>query len=131
MYPISFVPSIQMLQVFLITDAKQLYKVERFKRMELPPTDNAIAKTCHMMNPETEEEIIVIIYPNLLTDEPVEVFSTLVHEAVHAWDYIKSVYGYDHDLEMNAYAIESIFKNLFNAYAEYKRKKDKKDAKRA
>lgn len=130
MNPISFIPTIPMLEVFLISEHKQLYKIERFKQMDLPPMGNAIAKTCHMANPETGEEIIVIVYPNMLTDEPVDVFSTLVHEAVHAWDYIRSVYGYEHDLETNAYAIEHVFKGLFNAYSAYHHKQEKKNAKR-
>lgn len=129
MTPISFIPTIPMLEVFLISEPKQLYKIERFKQMDLPPTDNAIAKTCHMANPETGEEIIVILYPNLLTDEPVDVFSTLVHEAVHAWDYIRSVYGYEHDLETNAYAIEQVFKGLFDVYSAHHCKQEKKNAK--
>lgn len=126
---ISFIPTIPMLEVFLVSEPKQLHKIERFKQMDLPPMDKAIAKTCHMANQETGEEIIVIIYPNLLQDEPANVLCTLVHEAVHAWDYIRSVYGYDHDLETNAYSIERIFKGLFDVYSAHHSKQEKKNAK--
>ena len=126
---ISFTPAIPMLEVFLVSEPKQLYKVERFKQMDLPKMDNAVAKTCHMANPETGEEIVVIVYPNLLSDEPADVFSTLVHEAVHAWDYIRSVYGYEHDMETNAYAIEHMFKGLFDIYSKHYHKQEKQNAK--
>ena len=128
---ISFMPSITMLEVFLFSEPKQLYKVKRFKQMDLPKIDNAVAKAFHMANHKTGEEIVVIIYPNLLSDEPAAVFSTLVHEAVHAWDYIRSVYGYGHDMETNAYAIEHIFKGLFDIYSKHYHKQEKKNAKRA
>lgn len=127
MSSISFMPSIPMLEVFLVSDHDQLYKVKRFKQMILPPIDDAVAKTCHMRNAESGEEIIVIVYPNLLEDDPADVFSTLVHEAVHAWDYIRSVYGYEHDLETNAYAIEHIFKGLMEVYSKHHRKQGKKN----
>ena len=126
---ISFMPSIPMLEVFLVSDHDQLYKIKRFKQMLLPPIDGAVAKTCHMRNNESGEEIIVIVYPNLLEDDPADVFSTLVHEAVHAWDCIRSVYGYEHEMETNAYAIEHIYKGLVKIYSKHHRKQEKKNAK--
>lgn len=127
----SFFPFVPTLEVFLISEEKELYKVERFKSMLLPPIDGAIAKTCHMQNADTGEQIIVVLYPDLLTDEPIEVTCTLVHEAVHAWDYTREVFGYDKDLELNAYMIENTFKGLYEIYAKKIAKKEKKDAKRA
>lgn len=128
MSPLSFTPTIPMLEIFLITEAKHLNKVERFKQMDLPPMGNAVAKTCHMINHESGEEIIVIIYPKMLLDEPADVFQVLVHEAVHAWDYIRDVYGYGHDMETNAYAIETIYRQLFEVYSKYHQKQEKKNA---
>lgn len=122
----SFIPAIPMLEVFLVTDENQLHQIERFKDLGLPKMEGAIAKTCHIMNRESGEEIIVIFYPDMLEHELVSVVSTLVHEAVHAWDCIKTTYGYDDDTELNAYSIENIYTQLFNVYSKLYRKHKRK-----
>lgn len=125
-----------MLEIFLITDASQLRAYKRFSDYEFPhPIGDAIAKACHIKHNITGEEVIVVLYPTILKDNVLDVTKVLVHEAVHCWDFIRDTYGYGNDTELNAYATDAIFSNLFNTYSQMHKaqtnKRKKVNAKRA
>ena len=129
----SHTPSIPMLEVFLVQGDDQLRTYKRFEDHTLHPMDGALAKACHLTHNKSGEEVIVVVYPTLLSDKPFAVTQTLLHEAVHCWDFIRNTYGYGNDTELNAYAIESIFTNLHKVYMDLlkAKKMEKRNAKTA
>lgn len=126
----SFVPKIPMIEVILVRNQKDLDKYGKLGDYELAPIGGALAKAIHITHSTTKAEAIIVHYPTMLQDEPIQVTSTLVHEAVHCWDYMCNTYGYENDLELNAYSIENIFIGLYTIYAEMHAKQEKRNARR-
>lgn len=61
--------------------------------------------------------ILVMLGQSLPEDDPMEVMMTLVHEGVHVWQFIRQVIGEDAPgIEMEAYSIECIARELVSAY---------------
>lgn len=70
-------------------------------------------------NDETRESIIIVTVANGSERDAMEVIMTIVHEAVHVWQFIRRVIGEDvPGIEMEAYAIEEISRSLIEAYCE-------------
>jgi hypothetical protein len=123
MSPLCFYPAIPLLDIYLVEHPSDLEKVKRLKGAPLNiEMGGAIAKTCCLDNHNTGERIIAVCYPDMFKDEACQVMATLVHEAVHCWNYTKELYGYGDDNELGAYAIENIYKGLFDLYAVAKKK---------
>ncbi len=130
---LSFFPTIRMLEIFLVENIEQLREKGLFHNYEPPAMGSSLAKTCYVENVTTGHEAIIVFYPNMLKDTFVQVNKVLVHEAVHCWDFNKDSTGYHNDSELNAYAIESIYTNLYNIYTEFKKEaaEVRRNAKRA
>ena len=76
--------TIPILPIILVTSQKDLDKSKRVKGYVLPEMGSIIAKAIHIAHETTRENLVIIYYPNMLEEEEFDVFSTLVHESVHA-----------------------------------------------
>lgn len=122
--------TIPILPIILVTNQKDLDKSKRVKGYVLPEMGSIIAKAIHIAHETTQENLVIIYYPNMLEEEEFDVFSTLVHESVHAWDFTANHYGYGNDTELRAYALEAMFRQLVEGYGRMKKRKEKRDASR-
>lgn len=113
------------LRIFLVRSQEEVDNNKILRGYIVPDMTQCTAKACYVHHTTSNEHAIIIIYPNLLTDEPIDVTCTLVHEACHAWDFIKEHFGYGNDTELHAYSVESIFEQLYNVYAKLHHKESK------
>lgn len=83
-----------------------------------PKTTNAAGYTQWMKNHTTGQGVIIVcVFPSAECDA-LEVFMTLVHEAVHVWQFLCDQIGEkDPGIEMEAYGIENITRGLIEAYS--------------
>ncbi|CAD7023175.1 hypothetical protein REJC140_00118 [Pseudorhizobium endolithicum] len=69
------------------------------------------------VNDTTGEAIIYVIVFEASERNALEVISTIVHEAVHVWQFLCRHIGEDSPgIEMEAYGIQMITEGLINAY---------------
>jgi hypothetical protein len=82
-----------------------------------PKKTNAAGYTQWMRNHDTGEGVILVcVFPRAECDA-LEVIMTLVHEAVHVWQFLCEQIGEkEPGIEMEAYAIENIARGLVEAY---------------
>ncbi|MBB5040816.1 hypothetical protein [Shinella fusca] len=70
-------------------------------------------------NSTTHQNIILVTVGRGSERDAMEVISTIVHEAVHVWQFVRQVIGEDNPgIEMEAYAIQNITENLVDAYCQ-------------
>lgn len=70
-------------------------------------------------NDETHTAIIVVWVSHSSERDAMEVISTIVHEAVHVWQFICQVIGEtDAGMEIEAYSIQRITEMLIDAYCQ-------------
>lgn len=82
-----------------------------------PQKTNAAGYTQWMRNDKTGEGVILVcVFPRAESDA-LDVIMTLVHEAVHVWQFLCEQIGEnDPGIEMEAYGIENIARSLVGAY---------------
>ncbi len=82
-----------------------------------PKKTNAAGYTQWMRNDKTGEGVILVcVFPRAECDA-LEVIMTLVHEAVHVWQFLCEHIGEERPgIEMEAYGIEHIARGLVEAY---------------
>lgn len=86
--------------------------------------EGAAGQTRAFFKEDTPAVIIVTVSP---TKNVTEAFLTIVHEAVHVWRYQKEAIGESAPaVEEEAYAIESITRNLWSEYTRQVAPKPKK-----
>lgn len=112
------------LDIFLVTSQKDVDSIAKLKGYVLPQMDNSIARCIHTESPDGYN-VVIIYYPTLLTDEPIQAQLTLVHECCHAFDFIRDHFGYGYDTELHAYGVESIYASAFERYAKMRKKGNK------
>ena len=127
----SIFPRIPTLDVILVTCQKELNRMKRFKGYTLPDVGTCVAKAIHLQHTTSHDSCVIIYYPSLLEEEEFEAMCTLLHEGVHAWDFISDHFGYGADTELRAYSIESIFRQLVEGYGRMKKLKENRDARGA
>lgn len=77
----------------------------------------------HTWRKGTELICIVTINPEYTKDmPPTHVAALLVHEATHVWQETKDKIGGNIGHEAEAYAMQNICRELFNAYRKFKEK---------
>lgn len=60
---------------------------------------------------------VLVVIGEAIKDDPLEIIMTLVHEAVHVWQFIcESIGEQSPGIEMEAYSIEAISRGLIDAY---------------
>lgn len=122
-------PKLPFLPIYLVEGQDELDKIKYLSGYTVPEMGNAAAKCCHVTHTTRETDAIIIVYPGMYEVEPITVTHTLVHEACHAWDFIKNHFGFGDDSELHAYSVESIFLQLYERYAKmYKLYKGDNDA---
>lgn len=116
-------PILPSLDIYLVRDQEDIWKIKEIRDYPFPDMGNALAKCSHVNHTTRNIEAIIISFPSIMDVEPILATCTLVHEACHAWDYIKEAYGFTHaDSELHAYSVESIFAQLYEVYAAWMRK---------
>ena len=125
MKPTSIYAIIPILEVILTPSIQALKRTARFKTYEGQEACDALAKAILVNNSTTNDTVVIILYPSIMEDDSATVMDTLLHEAVHAWDYTKEHFGYGEDTELNAYAISNIYSNCWAAYKKRKEKGEK------
>lgn len=82
-----------------------------------PEAANMGGHTALLVNDKTGEAIIMVSVFDGSERDALEVILTLVHEAVHVWQFICRYTVEDNPgIETEAYAIEAIAKGLIDAY---------------
>lgn len=112
------------LEIYMVRDQADISRIRLIRDYQFPDMDGAIAKCTHIHHTGRNVECILVSFPDIMTTEPVHVTCTLVHEACHAWDFIKEHYGFTDDSELHAYSVESIFRQLYELYAAWKHEAD-------
>lgn len=115
-------PKLPFLPIYLVESQAEMDEIKMLDGYTLPDMSCAIAKCCHITHTTRETDVIVVVYPGMYDAEPITVTHTLVHEACHAWDFIKEHFGFGNDTELHAYSVESIFLQLYERYAKIKAK---------
>lgn len=82
-----------------------------------PQTSSAAGYTQRMTNDKTGQAVIIVcVFPSVECDA-LDVIMTLVHEAVHVWQFLCEKIGEtEPGIEMEAYGIENIARGLVEAY---------------
>ena len=82
-----------------------------------PDVPNSGGHTELLKNIETGVGLILVVISGASERDPLEVIMTIVHEAVHVWQFLCQHIG-EHapGIEMEAYAIEEISRGLVDAY---------------
>jgi len=112
-------PKLPSLEIYMVRDQCDISRIKLIRDYPFPDMDGAIAKCSHIEHTSRDIQCILVSFPDIMTTEPAHVTCTLVHEACHAWDFIKNHYGFTDDTELHAYSVESIFKQLYELYAEW------------
>lgn len=106
---IAFIPSAEAWEVAM----KQFNSNDPF------PIDgmNSFGVTKWLVNDKTGASVILVVMNDAISGDPVEVVSTLVHEAVHVWQFACEHMGEEKPgIEMEAYGIQHITRELIRAY---------------
>ena len=83
-----------------------------------PEAANRGGHTSRMVNDKTGEAVIIVAVFAGAERDAHEVIMTIVHEAVHVWQFICQHIGEDSPgIEMEAYGIEQISRLLIEAWA--------------
>lgn len=84
---------------------------------EYPSDPGRAGHTQWLKNDETGHAMVLVLVNAIAERDAAEVITTLVHEAVHVWQFICQHIGEKAPgIEMEAYAIEAITSGLFKAY---------------
>lgn len=84
---------------------------------EYPEAANKGGHTALMVNDKSGEAIILVTIYNGAERDATELLLTIVHEAVHVWQFICQHIGETAPgIEMEAYGIEEITRGLIEAY---------------
>ncbi|NLS03615.1 hypothetical protein HGP14_09615 [Rhizobium sp. P32RR-XVIII] len=82
-----------------------------------PDVPNAGGHTQWLKNDKTDEAIILVVIHSAAERDALEVIMTIVHEAVHVWQFLCDHIGESKPgIEMEAYGIENISRSLIEAY---------------
>lgn len=102
--------------------SEKAYKAEK-RRLKSPgpwhyPTLGICGGHCELLENDVTRECVILVSVGKASErDALEVILTIVHEAVHVWQYICQVIGEKNPgLEMEAYAIENISRDLIEAY---------------
>lgn len=73
--------------------------------------------TVYLQNDKTGEGIILVCVNKAAERDPAEVVLTIVHEAVHVWQFVcRQIGEKSPGIEIEAYGIEAISRGLIEAY---------------
>lgn len=82
-----------------------------------PVVPNSGGHTQWLKNDKSGEAIILVVVSHESERDALQVLMTIVHEAVHVWQFLCRHIGEDNPgIEMEAYGIEEISRGLIEAY---------------
>ncbi len=84
-----------------------------------PMTTGTVGHTRWLHNSTTGEAVIVVVLSDEHERDAFEIISTLIHEAVHVWQFLcQSIGEKEPGIEMEAYGIQHITEGLIKAFGQ-------------
>lgn len=107
-----------------LSEKKFKKELKRLKIKESIPfvTNNSNASVHYFEHTVNNDNCCIVCLKEDSKLELLQIYSLLVHEAVHIWQSIGDMIGENNTHEFEAYCIQRISQNLFYSYEKLKRK---------